>query len=89
MATGKKRSLLSQAFESLLESIGHQVAAFDDGAAVLAANLMASRQRNGRPVELRDTMIAGIVLARHARLATRNLTQLEDLAVPVLNPWTS
>jgi hypothetical protein len=27
MATGKKRSLLSQAFERLLESIGHRIAA--------------------------------------------------------------
>ena len=89
MATGRKRSLLSQAFEGLLESIGHQIAAFDDGAAVQAADLMASRQRKGRPVELRDTMIAGIVLARHASLVTRNVSHFEDLAVPVLNPWTS
>jgi len=89
MATGKKRSLLTQAFQSLLESIGLQIAAFDDGAAVQAANLMASRQRKGRPVELRDMMIAGIVLAQHASLATRNVTHFEDLAVPVLNPWSS
>ena len=89
MATGKKRSLLSQAFERLLESIGHRIAAFDHGAAVQAANLMASRQSKGRPVELRDTMIAGIVLARHASLATRNVAHFEDLTVPVLNPWTA
>ena len=89
MAMGKKKSLLTQAFQSLLESIGHQIAAFDDGAAVQAANLMASRQRKGRPVELRDMMIAGIVLAQHASLATRNVTHFEDLAVPVLNPWSS
>ena len=48
---------------------------------------MASRQRKGRPVELRDTMIAGIVSARHATLATRNLVHFEDLAVPAVNPW--
>lgn len=89
MATGKRRSLLSQAFEGVLESIGHRIAAFDDDAAVQAANLMASRQRKGRPIELRDTMIAGIVLARHARLATRNVTHFEDLTVPVLDPWIS
>jgi toxin FitB len=48
---------------------------------------MASRQKKGRPVELRDTMIAGIVLAHHATLATRNMTHFEDLSVPVINPW--
>jgi predicted nucleic acid-binding protein len=38
-------------------------------------------------VELRDAMIAGIVVARHATLATRNVIHLEDLSVPVVNPW--
>jgi predicted nucleic acid-binding protein len=32
-------------------------------------------------------MIAGIVLAHHATLATRNSTHFEDLSVPVINPW--
>jgi predicted nucleic acid-binding protein len=59
----------------------------DDDAARQAADLMAFRQRTGRPVELRDTMIAGIVVARHATLATRNLVHFEDLSVPVVNPW--
>ena len=86
MATGQRRSRLLEAFEALLEKMGHRVAPFDDEAAAQAADLMASRQRKGRPVELRDTMIAGIVSARHATLATRNLVHFEDLAVPVFNP---
>jgi hypothetical protein len=87
MATGQRRSRVLEAFETLLEKMGHRVAPFDDEAAAQAADLMASRQRKGRPVELRDTMIAGIVSARHATLATRNLVHFEDLAVPVVNPW--
>ena len=87
MATGQRRSRLLEAFETLLGKMDHRVAAFDDEAATQAADLMASRQRKGRPVELRDTMIAGIVLARHATLATRNLIHFEDLSVPVVNPW--
>jgi toxin FitB len=87
MATGQRRSRLLEAFETLIEKMGHRVAPFDDEAAAQAADLMASRQRKGRPVELRDTMIAGIVSARHATLATRNLVHFEDLAVPVVNPW--
>jgi predicted nucleic acid-binding protein len=87
MATGQRRSRLLEAFETLIEKMGHRVAPFDDEAAAQAADLMASRQRKGRPVELRDTMIAGIVSARHATLATRNLSHFEDLSVPVVNPW--
>jgi predicted nucleic acid-binding protein len=40
-------------------------------------------------VELRDTMIAGIVLARHATLATRNSIHFDDLSLPLINPWAA
>jgi len=87
MAAGKRRSLLLAAFDILLDKIGHRIAPFDDDAATLAADLTASRQRKGRPGELRDSMIAGIVVERHATLATRNVVHFEDLSVPVVNPW--
>ena len=87
MAAGRRRCLLLEAFETLIEKMGHRIAPFDDAAATQAADLMASRQRQGRPVELRDTMIAGIVVASHATLATRELLHFEDLSVPVVNPW--
>jgi toxin FitB len=87
MAGGKRRSQLLEAFEGLLDQLGHRIAAFDHDAAAQAADLMALRQRKGRPVELRDTMIAGIVLARHASLATRNVVHFEDLSIRVVNPW--
>ncbi len=89
MATGKRRALLQQAFETMLEKIGHRIAAFDATAATETANLMAARRRQDRPGDLRDTMIAGIVLARHAKLATRNTAHFEDLSVSVINPWVS
>jgi predicted nucleic acid-binding protein len=87
MAAGKRRSVLLEAFEGLLDQLEHRIAPFDDEAAGQAADLMALRQRKGRTVELRDTMIAGIVLARHATLATRDLVHFEDLSVPIINPW--
>ena len=48
---------------------------------------MARRRQRGRPGELRDTMIAGIAIARRATLATRNTRHFADLPVPVVNPW--
>lgn len=87
MASGKRQSLLLQAFEAMLDKMGHRIAGFDAAAANEAADLMAVRQRKGRPGDLRDTMIAGIVLAHHAKLATRNTSHFADLTVPVVNPW--
>lgn len=87
IAAGKRRSRLLDSFKTVLEQMGHRVAPFDEAAAIQAAALMAMRHRKGRQVELRDTMIAGIVVARHATLATRNVVHFQDLSVPVVNPW--
>ena len=87
MPAGKRRSLLVQAFEGVLDKIGHRVVAFDVAAAQQAGDLMASRHKKGRPGDLRDTMIAGIVLALHATLATRNTAHFDDTAAPLINPW--
>jgi len=87
LVAGKKRALLLQAFEEVLDRIGQRIAAFDAPAAQQAGDLMASRQRKGRPADLRDTMIAGIALAHHATLATRNSAHFDDLSSPVVNPW--
>jgi predicted nucleic acid-binding protein len=90
MPVGKRRAALMRAFETVLtDKIGWRIAPFDTAAAQQAADLMAVRYKQGRPGELRDTMIAGIVLACHATLATRNTTHFEDLSVPVINPWVS
>jgi predicted nucleic acid-binding protein len=90
LATGKRRSLLTKAFETVLaDAMEGRVAPFDAVAAQHAGDLMASRHKKGHPAELRDTMIAGIVLACHATLVTRNTPHFEDLDVPVINPWKS
>jgi predicted nucleic acid-binding protein len=87
---GKRRTILNQAFEQVLvDKLERRVAPFDTVAAQQAADLMALRRKKGRPGELRDTMIAGIVLACHATLATRNISHFEDLSVPVVNPWVT
>jgi predicted nucleic acid-binding protein len=86
---GKGRTALIQDFEKMLDSIDRRVAPFDIEAAEQASTLMASRKLQGRPRETRDTMIAGIVLTRHATLATRNSSHFDDLSTPVVNPWTA
>lgn len=88
LAAGRRRTLLTEGFEELLARMGQRVATFDAAAAGQASDLMAVRQRKGRPGDLRDTLIAGIALAQHATLATRNTVHFEDTQIPLVNPWT-
>ena len=87
MPEGKRQSQLIQSFSAMLDEMGQRVAVFDAAAARQAGDLMASRKKKGRPVELRDTMIAGIALSHHATLATGNTAHFCDLSVPLIDPW--
>jgi len=88
MPAGKRQTAMKSAFDYWLgKIIQERIAHFDSEAARCAADLAAERQKRGRPKELRDTMIAGIVLASHATLATRNVKHFEDIARSVVNPW--
>ena len=78
------------AFARLVEDdLEHRVLDFDTAAAVSAAALAAQRRLAGRPVDMRDTQIAGIVLARRATLATRNVRHFADSDVQVIDPWAA
>lgn len=88
LPSGRRRQALESAFARLLEEdLQNRVLDFDGAAATEAASLAAERQKAGRPVDMRDTQIAGIALARRATLATRNVRHFADLKVPVVDPW--
>ncbi len=85
---GRRRQTLEAAFDKLMvEDLEGRVLDFDRPAAEAAAMLAAERQRDGQSIDMRDTQIAGIVLARRAKLATRNVRHFSDLIVDVINPW--
>ena len=88
LPAGKRRQSLQAAFTQILsEELEDRVLIFDMAAAERAADLAARRQRAGRTVDIRDTQIAGIALAKRGTLATRNIKDFADLDVPVVNPW--
>lgn len=88
LPAGRRRQALQAAFTRLLnEDLENRVLDFDTAAANEAALLAARRQKAGRPVDIRDTEIAGIALARRATLATRNARHFHDLEIPVVDPW--
>jgi toxin FitB len=90
LSPSRRRREIEMAFTKVLrEDLEGRVLDFDQESAEQAAVLAAERQRAGRPVDLRDTQIAGVVLARRATLATRNTRHFQDLSVPVINPWNA
>jgi predicted nucleic acid-binding protein len=89
MAAGKRQARLSELFERILDRFQQRIAVFDTEAARLAAILTALRRSKGRTGELRDAMIAGIVLANRASLATRNIAHFADISATVVNPWNA
>ena len=86
--SGARERYLIAGFERILaELIEARVASFDTESARCAAELLAEGKRRGRAVDMRDTMIAGIVVARRARLATRNERHFAVIRSSVVNPW--
>jgi predicted nucleic acid-binding protein len=90
LPTGRRRQTLEAAFARLLkDDLENRVLDFDSAAATEAASIAAERQQAGRPIDMRDTQIAGIALARRATLATRNVRHFEGLKVPIVDPWVA
>ena len=88
MPPGRARQQQSAEFERVVqEDLQHRILPFDTEAAERTGVLMAARRRAGRARDLRDSMIAGIVLANRATFATRNTRHFDDLEVPVVDPW--
>ena len=84
----KRRDALTTQFKQVVETdLNGRVLPFNQSAANMAAILAANRRKAGKTVDMRDTFIAGIALARKAAIATRNTKHFLYLEVEVINPW--
>jgi toxin FitB len=87
MADGRRKLARMEAFRHLIDQVlERRIAVFDAAAAQETAVLMGARQRRGEPRDLRDSMIAGIALARRAALATHNVKHFDDAGIEIVNP---
>ncbi len=85
---GRRKRLLQEAFVAMLgEELQNHILDFDQIAAQRAAKISAVLHAIGRPVEIRDVQIAGIVAARNAVLATRNVKHFRDTGIVVIDPF--
>jgi len=79
---------LEEAFQQTVENVLEgRILSFDEEAALAAGELAAGRRRRGITVDMRDTQIAGIAIAKRSTIATRNTKEFKELVVPVINPW--
>lgn len=85
---GKRRSGLEEQFRKVLElDLNNRVLDFDSNSAQQAATIASNLRQLGRSGDIRDTMIAGIVAARRAVLATLNVRHFDHTGISIVNPW--
>ena len=85
---GRKKTRLHTALLALLaQDFAGRILAFDSAATVYYADIMATRSKAGRAMQVQDAMIAASCLAHVATLITRNTRDFEDVGVEVFNPW--
>lgn len=90
MPDGKRRAQLAQAVQAMLdEDFSSRVLSFDLEAAVVYADLVATRERQGLPIDVADAQIASICIAHGAALATRNTKHFDGLGLTLMNPWVA
>jgi predicted nucleic acid-binding protein len=87
---GRRKALLAEQIGVMLESqFDHRVTAFDETAAAHYADIVARRERAGRPVTTADAQIAAICRSHDATIATRNIDDFTATGVTVVNPWSA
>lgn len=86
---GARRLRLRSIFESIInQEIGGRILPFDAESAARTAAISALGRKQGRTIELRDAMIAGIALRHHCTLATHNVRHFDECDVELINPWS-
>jgi predicted nucleic acid-binding protein len=87
---GQRRRGLEEAMQRLLTSVLEgRILSFDAQSARWAGAIGASRRRSGGQGDVRDVQIAGIVAARKATLATRNVKHFDGIGIALVNPWSA
>ncbi len=90
LADGARKAKLAAAVDALVrEDFAGRVLPFDVAAAAYYAELVADRDRNGRPISVADGQIAAVCRCHGAALATRNVRDFGATGVSVRDPWAA
>jgi len=85
---GRRRLALAAAAEAMFaDDFEGRVLPFDEAAAVHYAEIVATRRREGRPIDAFDAQIAAAARVVGAGLATRDIGDFAGCGLTVFNPW--
>jgi hypothetical protein len=89
LPSGRRRRELELQFDSFAaRGFADRVFDFDAPAAMVFGDLVASRQRTGRPIQGFDGLIAAIARSRGCSIATRDITDFAGCEILVIDPWS-
>jgi toxin FitB len=88
LANGRRKNNLKHAIDQL-ENEGYRdrILPFDTAAAAEFGRVMAQRERAGRRMRTMDALIAAIIVAHGASLASRDTGDFSDLGIELINPF--
>jgi hypothetical protein len=87
---GRRKDGLQAAATRMFGEFHGRCLAFDEAAASRYATLVSARMRAGRPISVEDAQIAAMALAAGFVLATRNVSDFEEIAgLLVIDPWSA
>ena len=90
LPAGRRGDALALAIEAILrEDFAGRILPFDSDAAGEYAEIASARRAAGRTVAPADCQIAAIARSRGMAVATRNVRDLEDIGVEIVDPWTA
>ena len=85
---GERKTALQNAFhQAIYVDMQGRILDFDAPAAAAAATIAVRQRALGRPVDMRDAQTAGIIAARRATLATRNIRHFAYTGLALVDPW--
>ncbi len=87
LPAGRRRSDYERAADAFFTSQRSRVLAFDAIAADMYGDVVADRERAGRPIGIADAQIAAIALVNHAVVATRDRGGFDLTGVEVIDPF--
>ncbi len=89
LPTGKRKDMLAQAVDGLMELFIGRVLPFDTDAARYYAELAVLAKNSGKGFPTPDGYIAAIAASRGFIVASRDTAPFEAAGVPVINPWNA
>jgi toxin FitB len=84
---GRRKKHASDLVTAIDAGVGRRFADFAGDDARRYGELMAARRRIGKAMPAIDGLIAAQALQRGLALATRNVSDFQDLGLTIVNPW--